>query len=103
MLLATSKKIILGHFAYAMEACIQSCVTATLRTNTYLDTSLAVPYGVFVGYKAIGYQRMLYGSDSPAAGMPSMEIEKVQWLDIPDKEKQAIFYDNIAKLVGVED
>ncbi len=96
-------KIILGHFAYCMEACIQSCVAATLRTNLYLDTSLAVPYGVFVGYKAIGYQRMLYGSDSPAAAMPAMEIEKIQWLEIPDQEKQAIFYDNIAKLVGVED
>ncbi len=96
-------KIILGHFAYCMEACIQSCVAATLRTNLFLDTSLAVPYGVFAGYRAIGYQRMLYGSDSPAAGIPAIEMEKVHWLEIPEKEKQAIFYDNIAKLVGVED
>ena len=96
-------KIILGHFAYSMEACIQSCVAATLGTNIYLDTSLAVPYGLFVGYKAIGSQRMLYGSDSPAAGKPAIDIEKVHWLEIPDQEKQAIFYDNIAKLVGVED
>ncbi len=96
-------KIILGHFAYCMEACIQSCVAATLRTNLYLDTSMGVPYGIFAGYRAIGYQRMVYGSDSPAAGPPKMEMEKVHWLEIPDKEKQAIFYDNIAKLVGVGD
>jgi predicted TIM-barrel fold metal-dependent hydrolase len=42
-------------------------------------------------------------SDNPAAGKPTIEMEKVHWLEIPDQEKQAIFYDNITKLVGVED
>src|SRR5271157_5846970 len=96
-------KIILGHFAYTMEACIESCFAATIRTNLYLDTSLAVPVGLFSGYKVIGFNRLLYGSDSPAAGPPSIEMEKVHLLNIPDAEKQAIFYDNMAKLLGIED
>jgi predicted TIM-barrel fold metal-dependent hydrolase len=96
-------KVILGHFAYMMETCIESCVASTLCPNIYLDTSLAIPYGVFTGYKAVGFNRVLYGSDAPTAGPPSIEMEKVDLLQIPDEEKQAIFYENIAKLVGVED
>src|SRR5271157_4000667 len=96
-------KIILGHFAYAMEACVESCVAATLRTNVYLDTSLAIPYGLFTGYKVVGYKRLLFGSDSPVAGPPDGEMNTVHLLQIPDKEKQAIFYDNMARLLGVED
>lgn len=91
--------IIVGHFAYAMEACIEAIFVARQCPNVYLDTSLAIPFGIFSAYRALGAARLVYGSDCPTATPAPPEIAKVQMLRVPAVDKRAIFHDNLAALL----
>ncbi|MHA1732527.1 MAG: amidohydrolase family protein [Promethearchaeota archaeon] len=95
--------IVVGHFAYAMEACIESVVVAARCPNVYLDTSLGIPYGILLAHKVLGPDRLLFGSDGPAATPASLEVEKFRVLAIPGGDKRKIFYDNAARLYLGED
>lgn len=52
--------------------------------------------------KAIGVERLLFGSDSPYY---SMSIDKlmIEWSQTTDQEKSKIFYENAAKLFALND
>ncbi|GAB4323765.1 MAG: hypothetical protein Kow0069_29000 [Promethearchaeota archaeon] len=91
-------QFVLGHFGYAMEACLESLFVAKRRANVHLDTSLAVPYAIFLAHKVLGAGRLLFGSDAPAAGPLEAEIAKVLALRAPPGDLAAILHDNAARL-----
>ncbi len=90
--------LIVGHFTYAMEVCIESLVLASQCPNVYLDTSVGIPYGILMAYQTLGPDRILFGSDGPAAGPAKLEVEKVRLLDAPVEHKRKILYDNAVRL-----
>ena len=51
--------------------------------------------------KAIGEDRVIYGSDSPAANPPDIEIQKIFCLDLDKKTLEKVFYENMNNLLGL--
>ena len=69
-------------------------------TNVYFETSLSVPYGIMTLIKIMGAHRVMYGSDSPSATNPDIEINKILMLDLSKQTLENVFYNNISNLIG---
>lgn len=95
-------KLIIGHAAFTMEYMISLLRFFTTLPNVYFETSLSVPYGIKVLIKVMGEERVLYGSDSPAATTPDIEIKKIKILNLSENVQKKIFYKNINRLLGFE-
>ena len=68
--------------------------------DVYFDTSLASSDVILEGIKALGANRIVFGSDMPF-GEQGRELDKILKLDIADDDKRKILYDNLAKLLRV--
>jgi predicted TIM-barrel fold metal-dependent hydrolase len=95
-------KLIIGHASFTMEYMISLIKYFKSVPNVYFETSLSVPYGVGVLIKVMGEDRVLYGSDSPAATTPDIEINKIKILNLPISTQNKVFYKNINDLLALE-
>ncbi|MHA1682901.1 MAG: amidohydrolase family protein [Promethearchaeota archaeon] len=97
--------IILGHAAYSMEFCIET-ITAALSVknlgNLYFETSVSIPFGIISLLKFFGPDRVIFGSDAPAATPFIVEYGKINTLSIPRDVKEKVLSTNIARLIRLE-
>ena len=75
--------------------------------NVYVDTAHYLMY-VYPGvmekmYRIAGAERIVFGTDVPLQGPMQMRfaIEAINALDIPEAEKELIFYKNAARVLGL--
>ncbi|MGQ4875606.1 MAG: amidohydrolase family protein [Promethearchaeia archaeon] len=98
-------KLVILHAAYNMEYVI-NCLRYFARNkdtpNVYFETSVSVPYGIMTLIKAIGSKRVIFGSDSPAATPPDIEIKKITCLGLEEEILHDVFYNNIARLMDIK-
>lgn len=92
-------KLIIGHAAFTMEYMISLLRYFEPFPQVFFETSLSVPYGIKVLIKVMGEDRILYGSDSPPATTPDIEINKIKILDLPKDIQKKVFYENTNNLV----
>ncbi|MFO8017284.1 MAG: amidohydrolase family protein [Promethearchaeia archaeon] len=92
-------KLILGHAAFTMENTINLLYYFRNFSNVYFETSCSIPYGIMTLIKAMGTDRVIYGSDAPAATNPDIEINKIRMLNLNEKITQQVFYDNFNSLI----
>jgi predicted TIM-barrel fold metal-dependent hydrolase len=93
-------KCVIGHAAFTMEYCISLLRYFPKCSNVFFETSLSVPYGINVLIKVMGQNRVMYGSDSPAATTPDIEINKIKILNLRKDILEDVFYNNISNLIG---
>jgi predicted TIM-barrel fold metal-dependent hydrolase len=76
------------------------CLNVARRNkNLYLETSYAQhPRRITQAARAIGPERLIYGSDYPLGGGMKFELSKIMLADITDKERRMILGENIQKL-----
>jgi predicted TIM-barrel fold metal-dependent hydrolase len=70
--------------------------------NVYGDTSAISSYYVKLAVNEVGSDRILFGSDYPyvIGRTPCDAIKDIKSLDISEKDKRAILYDNAARLLS---
>jgi len=68
--------------------------------NVYFDTSLVAIDDLALS--RIGPHRLLYGSALPE-GDPDVELDKIDRLQVSDRDKEAIYGDNLLSLLGQEE
>ncbi|MEG0291168.1 MAG: amidohydrolase family protein [Anaerovoracaceae bacterium] len=94
--------IILGHMGgfYHQKDAIR---IAERRENVFLETC-EQPYtwGIKETVQKIGSQRLLFGTDMPTDNS-KLEVEKIYHANLKDEDLDNIFYNNIAKLVGIKE
>lgn len=95
-------KLILGHAGFTMEYCINVLLNLSKTKNVYFETSLSVPYAIRTLIKVMGIDRVLFGSDSPSATTPDIEINKIKILNLDKEALEKVFYKNTAKLLGID-
>jgi len=97
----TDMVVIGGHFGgYSVWDDAQSKLTG--YKNFYVDTSSSLfritpEQGKELIY-AYGVDKVLFGTDYPLWN-PSVELDKFMKIDLSEKDRQKIFYDNAAKLL----
>ncbi len=95
--------IIVGHAAYSMEYAIDVGMTLKNYNNIFFETSCSVSFGIYNLLKAVGHERILFGSDSPTASTLPIEIDKILTLPkISEEMKQDILYNNVNNLLKIE-
>ncbi len=71
--------------------------------DVYVDTSSSLPFlgkeKALAMIEAFGYSRVLFGSDYPMWS-PGEEARRVLELGLPEEVNRAIFYDNMARILG---
>jgi uncharacterized protein len=67
--------------------------------NIYFDTALGDRSAILEFVRTIGPDRILFGSDVPFGSMKN-ELSKILSLQIPDEEKEMLFYKNFIRLTG---
>jgi len=97
---------ILAHMGWCdQEAIRQSVLAASRHKNLYLETS-SMPYPRMIRYAAekIGYDRILFGSDTGSVGGNHLEyeIEKVRGARLSQKAEEFILGENAARLLGLK-
>jgi predicted TIM-barrel fold metal-dependent hydrolase len=93
-------KCIIGHAAYTMEYCINLLRYFPDFPNVFFETSVSIPYGIMTLIKIMGDHRVIFGSDSPSATTPDIEINKIKMLNLSKKTLENVFYNNISRLIG---
>ena len=96
-------KMIIGHAAYSMEHCINCIRYFSKLNNVYFETSTSIPYGILSLIKAMGSDRVIYGSDAPAANAPDLEINKITCLNLDKETLENVFYNNVNKLLKLSE
>jgi len=96
-------KMIIGHAAFSMEHCINCIRYFSKMNNVYFETSTSIPYGILSLIKAMGSDRVIYGSDAPAANAPDLEINKIYSLNLDKKTLENVFYNNINNLLKLNE
>lgn len=84
-----------GHGVY-IDASIKM---ARRLPNLYLEMSgMPMPSKIYEAYKTVGSDRVMFGIDSPFHA-PQVEIDKVQYSGLTEKEQEDVFYNNAKKLL----
>lgn len=97
----TNATILMGHVGGFFNA--QEAVdVAEAHENIVLETS-AFPYPRVIqdAIDRIGADRVIYGSDQPAAN-PQVELEKIEVLDITERQRRKILCENAAELLDID-
>ena len=69
--------------------------------NVFFETSCSVSFGIYNLSRAVGHNRILFGSDSPTASTLPLEIAKITTLPrISKEQKQDILYNNVSELLS---
>ncbi|MHA1580800.1 MAG: amidohydrolase family protein [Candidatus Freyarchaeota archaeon] len=92
-------KLIIAHLGGTFER--EALQLAKEYDNVYLDTSGGPAKKVMVAVKALGSERIIFGSDMPFIpyGDPRDEVKKIEKLEISEEEKQLILGENILTLL----
>lgn len=93
-------RLVLLHSAFTMAHCINCLRYFPKISNVYFETSVSIPYGIMTLIKAMGADRVIYGSDAPAANPPDIEMQKIFLLNFDKETLEKVFYGNITKLLG---
>ena len=94
--------LIIGHAGFTMEytiSLLRFFARNKTTLNVYFETSVSIPYAILTLIKAMGSERVLFGSDSPTATTPDIEINKIKILNLDKETQENVFYNNINKLV----
>jgi len=91
--------ILIGHSGGTYRGHVQTIALAKQHPNFYLDLTNSLPYLQRIPrmVKAVGAERVVYGSDMPFLSLPS-GIGSVLWADIEESEKRLIFGENARRL-----
>lgn len=92
-------KLIIGHAAYTMEYCINLIRYFSNYKNVYFETSQSIPYGIYTLIKAMGKERVIFGSDAPPATTPDIEMRKIEILNLDKSTLEHVFHKNIESLI----
>ena len=97
----TDATLIMGHVGGFFNA-REAVDVAAEHENVVLETS-AFPYPRVIqdAVDRLGADRVIYGSDQPAAN-PQVELEKIRVLDLTDDQRRKILYENAAALLDVD-
>ncbi len=92
-------KLIIAHLGGSFEK--EALKLAKKYDNVYMDTSGGSAKKVMIAIKALGSERIIFGSDMPFIpyGDPGDELNKIRNLEISDEEKQLILGQNILRLI----
>lgn len=91
-------KVIMAH----LTACgLRGVMEIADVPNVWIDTSAYLPFAGLVEYAVenLGAERVLYGSDLVIRDLPA-QIGRVTGAMIPQEAKEAILFDNAARLLG---
>lgn len=96
----TDATIIMAHIGGFFNA-NEAIEVAVEHDNIILETS-AFPYprAIQEAVDRLGAKRVIYGSDQPAAN-PQVELEKIRVLDLTDRQRELILYENVAQLLDL--
>lgn len=75
-------------------------ITAQQAPNVYLETAAQMPRSIVAAVKALGADRVVFGTDTPY-GIPEVEVRRIQALGLADDELQRITRDNIRGLLNL--
>jgi len=91
--------VILGHMG--LWIAIESIPAAKLSDNIYLETSIQgeIP-ALEEAVKELGAERILFGTDTPFSAY-TVEMAKIEALDIPEEDKGKILGRNALKLLNI--
>ncbi|MDF3041898.1 MAG: metal-dependent hydrolase [Thermomicrobiales bacterium] len=70
--------------------------------NLFADMSQAWPYDIKAFVRAVGADRLMYGSDAPFQS-PKVERVKVEECRFSDRELELIFHENAKRIWGFDD
>ena len=87
----------MGLHDYITEAIIAAKETP----NVYCDMSQAWPYDIKAFVRAVGAERLMYGSDAPFQS-PKVERVKIEECRFTDREMELIFHENAKRIWGIE-
>lgn len=91
-------KVIIAHIGLH-DYLNETIIVCKEVPNVYADMSQAWPYDIKAFVRAVGAERLLYGSDAPFQS-PLVERVKVEECDFSDHELELIFYKNAQKIWG---
>jgi hypothetical protein len=97
-----SLKIIIPHLGLLGGNPLDFLAAFKGRENVYFDTALASQETIGRFVKEIGAERVLFASDIPFGTMKS-ELAKVLSLPIGDAGKELILFNNILRLIGLNE
>lgn len=90
---------IMGHMAYS-DFWYEVSASALCVNNLYLETSHHVPGFVRVVAERVGFDKILFGSDSPYGSM-EVEIEKIKTVFPSEANRAEIFSANISRILEI--
>lgn len=91
-------KLVIAHMG--LHDFLQETIIACKEIpNVYADMSQAWPYDVKTFVRAVGADRLMYGSDGPFQS-PWVERLKVEECDLTDDELEMIFHKNAERIYG---
>jgi len=98
----TDATILMGHVGGYFNG-REALDVAREHENVVLESS-AFPYPRILqtAIDELGAERVVYGSDVPAAN-PKVELEKIDVLDLTRAQRKAVLWRNAARLLGLDD
>ena len=95
--------ILMGHMGHGHGCYIQGTImTAKKYPNLYLETSgMPMHTKIREAVEELGPGRVMYGSDAPFHHH-SVEMQRVKVSGLDEKGLRDVFYNNAAKLLGIE-
>lgn len=95
-------RVVLIHMGHGHGVYIQAAIEMAKRyDNLWLEMSgMPMPSKIREGYETVGKDRIFFGTDLPFHA-PQVEIDKVRYSGLDEKAQKAVFYDNIARFMGI--
>lgn len=93
-----SVPVILGHMGGRIL--IDAVITAQHAPNIYLETSGQMPGYIARGVKAVGADRVIFGTDIPF-NIPAVETKRIRSVGLSDEELAKITEQNISRILGL--
>ena len=90
--------IIIGHMGGCIEHVFESIQACLEHKNLFIETSTILPAGVKFGVRSLGAKRFLFGSEFPTGSHYAVELPKFDLIDLTEREKELILYQNAARL-----
>jgi uncharacterized protein len=91
-------KVIIAHIGLH-DYLTDTIIACKEVPNLYADMSQAWPYDIKAFVRAVGAERLLYGSDAPFQS-PLVERVKVEECQFSDRELELIFHENAERIWG---
>ena len=95
-------KIILGHSGFGYDGATQCFELARKRDNVFLDITGSLAYRGLIGrmVKAVGADRVLYGTDMPFIDCRP-QVGRLAFSELDDKQLSLVLGSNARRLFGI--